>query len=45
MSTPPNEEDSQQIQASSELTKKDSAHALNLTDATMMERLYEKYAI
>ncbi|KAK7503179.1 hypothetical protein BaRGS_00005444, partial [Batillaria attramentaria] len=45
MSTPPNEAESQDTVTGSELSKKDSSHNLNLTDAAVMDRLYEKYKL
>ncbi|XP_025097802.1 vacuolar protein sorting-associated protein 13D-like isoform X4 [Pomacea canaliculata] len=44
MSTPPNEEGSQDMQTGADAGKKD-APSLNITDAAMMDKLYEKYKI
>lgn len=46
LSTPPNEREvPEDTQAHSELTRKDSNHALSLTDAAVLDKLYEKYKI
>ncbi|KAK7107202.1 hypothetical protein V1264_015158 [Littorina saxatilis] len=45
LSTPPNEAESQEKQDHPGLTKKDSSHMLSLSDAAVMDRLYEKYKI
>ncbi|XP_076466689.1 LOW QUALITY PROTEIN: intermembrane lipid transfer protein VPS13D-like [Babylonia areolata] len=45
LSTPPNEAENQEAQSDRDLGKKDSSHQLSLSDANVMERLYEKYKI
>ncbi|KAL8611447.1 hypothetical protein ACOMHN_014502 [Nucella lapillus] len=45
LSTPPNEAEKEETPSHPEVTKKDSSHMLSLSDASVMERLYEKYKI
>lgn len=44
MSTPPNEEGSQDMQTGADAGKKE-APSLNITDAAMMDKLYEKWVL